>query len=233
MQPILEVQGLSAGYDASRILFDVSFDVHDGECVCLLGRNGMGKTTTMRSVMNLTRRLGWTIRYRGRDLGKLSSYEIARLGISLVPEDRRIFSDLTVEENLRVADAKGEWTLARVYALFPELREFAARKGGLLSGGQQQMLTIGRSLMTSPRLLLLDEPSEGIAPIVVQRLRDQIIELKRSGLTLVLAEQSLAFCLAVSDRVVVLEKGHVRFTGTTASFAQDAPLQQRLLGVGH
>jgi branched-chain amino acid transport system ATP-binding protein len=233
MQPILEVHGLSAGYDASQILFDIAFDVHDGECLCLLGRNGMGKTTTIRSVMSLTRRLGGTIRYRGRDLGKLSSYEIARLGISLVPEDRRIFADLTVEENLRVADAKGEWTLARVYALFPELREFAARKGGLLSGGQQQMLTIGRSLMTSPRLLLLDEPSEGIAPLVVQRLRDQIIELKRSGLTLVLAEQSLAFCLAVSDRVVVLEKGHVRFTGATAAFAQDTALQQRLLGVGH
>lgn len=233
MQPLLEVQTLSAGYDASRILFDVSFDVHAGECVCLLGRNGMGKTTTMRSVLNLTRRLGGAIRFRDRDVSKLSSFEIARLGISLVPEDRRIFADLTVEENLRVADAGCEWTLARVYALFPELREFSARKGGLLSGGQQQMLTIGRSLMTSPKLLLLDEPSEGIAPIVVQRLRDQIIELKRSGLTLVLAEQSLSFCLAVSDRVVVLEKGHVRFMGATAAFAQDTALQQRLLGVGH
>lgn len=233
MQPLLEVRRLSAGYDASRILFDVSFDVHDGECVCLLGRNGMGKTTTMRSVLNLTRRLGGTIRFSDRDVSKLSSFEIARLGISLVPEDRRIFADLTVEENLRVADARGEWTLARVYALFPELREFSERKGGLLSGGQQQMLTIGRSLMTSPRLLLLDEPSEGIAPIVVQRLRDQIIELKRSGLTLVLAEQSLSFCLAVSDRVVVLEKGHVRFMGATAAFATNTALQQRLLGVGH
>lgn len=233
MEPILEVLALKAGYGSSQILFDITFNVHDGECVCLLGRNGMGKTTTMRSVLGLTRRLGGSVRFRGRDLGRASGFEVARLGISLVPEDRRIFADLTVEENLRVADARGEWTLSRVYALFPELQEFATRKGGLLSGGQQQMLTIARSLMTSPRLLLLDEPSEGIAPIVVQRLRDQIRELKRSGLTLVLAEQSLAFCLAVSDRVVVLEKGHVRYSGTTSAFSSDAALQKRLLGVGH
>ena len=232
MEPILEVLALKAGYGSSQILFDITFNVHDGECVCLLGRNGMGKTTTMRSVLGLTRRLGGSVRFRGRDLGRASGFEVARLGISLVPEDRRIFADLTVEENLRVADARGEWTLSRVYALFPELQEFATRKGGLLSGGQQQMLTIARSLMTSPRLLLLDEPSEGIAPIVVQRLRDQIRELKRSGLTLVLAEQSLAFCLAVSDRVVVLENGHVRYSGTTSAFSSDAALRKRLLGVG-
>lgn len=232
MPAALEIQALDAGYGASQILFGVSFEVAEGECVCLLGRNGMGKTTTMRSVMGLTRRLAGAVRLRGKDLARASAYAITRMGVSLVPEDRRIFADLTVEENLRVADRGGDWTLARVYALFPELKEFSTRKGGLLSGGQQQMLTIARSLMTSPRILLLDEPSEGLAPIVVQRLREQILELKRLGLTLVLAEQSLPFSLAVSDRVVVLEKGHVRHVGSTAAFAADLALQARFLGVG-
>jgi branched-chain amino acid transport system ATP-binding protein len=230
---MLEIRGLSAGYGRSQILFDVDVRVGQGECICLLGRNGMGKTTTMRSVVNLTNILDGDVLLEGKSLCGLSPYEVAKRGISLVPEDRRIFADLTVLENIEVADAGGQWTVARVFKLFPELEQFAARKGGLLSGGQQQMLTIARSLMTSPKILLLDEPSEGLAPIVVQRLKEQIIELKRSGLTLVLAEQSLAFCLAVADRVYVLEKGIVKHADEAAAFASNHALQARFLGMGH
>jgi branched-chain amino acid transport system ATP-binding protein len=230
---MLDLHALNAGYGRSQILFDVDIQVKVGECVCLLGRNGMGKSTTMRSIMNLTHLISGAVLFQGKTLAGLTAFQIARLGISLVPEDRRIFADLTVLENIEVADAKGEWTVKRVFQLFPELEQFAGRKGGHLSGGQQQMLTIARSLMTSPKILLLDEPSEGLAPIVVQRLKDQIIELKRSGLTLVLAEQSLAFCLAVADRVYVLEKGVVRHTDSAQAFATDHARQAQFLGVGH
>lgn len=230
---MLEITGINAGYGRSQVLFDINIVVRQGECVCLLGRNGMGKTTTMRAAMNLTPPTSGRVTFEGRNLAGKSPYQITRMGLSLVPEDRRIFADLTVLENIEVADAGGEWTVKRVFQLFPELAEFSSRKGGLLSGGQQQMLTIARSLMTSPKLLLLDEPSEGLAPLVVQRLREQIIELKKSGLTLVLAEQSLAFCLSVSERVYVLEKGVVRHAADTGVFAQDHALQTQLLGVGH
>jgi branched-chain amino acid transport system ATP-binding protein len=230
---MLEITNLNAGYGRSQVLFDISISVEQGECVCLLGRNGMGKTTTMRAAMNLTPPASGTVTFGGKNLAGRSPFEITRMGLTLVPEDRRIFADLTVLENIEVADAGGEWTVKRVFELFPELAEFAGRKGGLLSGGQQQMLTIARSLMTSPKLLLLDEPSEGLAPLVVQRLKEQIIELKKSGLTLVLAEQSLAFCLSVSERVYVLEKGIVKHAEDTRSFAANHLLQTQLLGVGH
>jgi branched-chain amino acid transport system ATP-binding protein len=234
MTALLEAHDLHTAYGLSRVLFGVSIDVAAGECVCLLGRNGVGKSTTMRSIMGLTPPQSGRVRFKGTDITGWAPYRVARAGLGFVPEDRRIFADLTVWENLDVARraaAADGFTLERVFDLFPKLRELASRQGGHLSGGEQQMLTIARTLMGNPQLLLLDEPSEGLAPIVVDHLRDQIARLKRDGLTILLAEQNTEFSLSLADRVYVLEKGSIKFSGPAARLRDDASLRQELLAL--
>ena len=235
MTALLEVQDIHTAYGLSRALFGVSLTVARGECVCLLGRNGVGKTTTMRSIMGLTPPGAGRVVWKGADITGRPPHRIARAGIGFVPEDRRIFAELTVRENLdvgqRAANRPGPWTAEAVYGLFPKLRELAGRRGGHLSGGEQQMLTIARTLMGNPELLLLDEPSEGLAPLVVDQLLDRVTELKRQGLTILLAEQGVEFSLALADRVYVLEKGTVRFEGPAARLREDADLRQELLAL--
>jgi branched-chain amino acid transport system ATP-binding protein len=236
---ILEVQDIHTAYGLSRVLFGVSLGVDTGECVCLLGRNGVGKSTTMRSIMGLTPPHAGRIVWHGRDITGAAPYRIARAGIGFVPEDRRIFADLTVWENLDVArrtaarpgDGAAAWTIERVFDLFPKLRELTDRNGGYLSGGEQQMLTIARTLMGNPALLLLDEPSEGLAPLVVDHLLEQIARLKREGLTILLAEQNVEFSLALADRVYVVEKGTIRYTGTAAELRDNEALRHELLAL--
>src|SRR6266508_4452669 len=226
--PVLAVEEVFTSYGLSQVLFGVSLDVAAGECVCLLGRNGVGKTTTIRSIMGLTPARQGRVVWKGRNIAGRQPYEIAALGIGFVPEDRRIFADLTVWENLDVAarsrGGASAWTLERVFGLFPKLRELMNRQGGFLSGGEQQMLTIARTLMGNPELLLLDEPSEGLAPLVVDHLKEQIGRLKREGLTILLAEQNVEFSLALADRVYVLEKGSIRFSGPAERLRDDDAL---------
>jgi len=235
MTALLAVENIHTAYGLSRVLFGVSLEVAAGECVCLLGRNGVGKTTTMRSVMGLTPPSTGRVLFDGKDITGRAPYRVARAGIGFVPEDRRIFPELTVWENLdvagRAARRTGHWTIETVYALFPVLRKLSDRMGGYLSGGEQQMLTIGRTLMGNPDLLLLDEPSEGLAPLVVEALCTQIGALKAQGLTILLAEQSVDFCLTLADRVYVLEKGEVRFTGAADTLRTDRAELDRLLAV--
>lgn len=232
---LLDVSGIHTAYGISEVLFGISIRVEDGECVGLLGRNGVGKSTTMRSINGLTPPHSGSVKWKGRETLGMETYDIARLGIGFVPEDRRVFPELTVWENLDIARrSRGkadEWDEAKVYALFPELETFKERKGGYLSGGQQQMLTIARSLMGNPDILLLDEPSEGLAPLVVDKLRDQIASLKAGGLSLVLAEQNLEFVLSLSDRVYILEKGEVKFEGKPQEVRDDPDLVKRYLTV--
>jgi branched-chain amino acid transport system ATP-binding protein len=232
---LLEVHDIHAAYGSSRVLFGISLEVARGECVCLLGRNGVGKTTTMRAIMGLTPPSSGRIVFDGRDITGLPPHRIARLGIGFVPEDRRIFAELNVWENLdvaaRAAARPGPWTIEAVYGLFPKLRELANRQGGFLSGGEQQMLTIGRTLMGNPDLLLLDEPSEGLAPLVVENMLEQVGRLKREGLTILLAEQGVDFSLALADRVYVLEKGAVRFAGAAAELRDNPRLRDELLAL--
>jgi branched-chain amino acid transport system ATP-binding protein len=249
-RPILHVLDLHTGYGLSRVLFGVDILVATGECVALLGRNGVGKTTTMRSIMGLTPPTAGRIVWRDRDITGWPPFRVVRAGIGFVPEDRRIFAGLTVWENLDVASRGGrsgpgpghlrpegagpppaQWTVERVFDLFPTLRGLAGRQGGYLSGGEQQMLTIGRTLMGDPELLLLDEPSEGLAPLVVDHLGEQIARLKREGLTILLAEQNVAFSLALADRVYVLEKGQIRFSGPAARLRDDEALRHELLAL--
>jgi branched-chain amino acid transport system ATP-binding protein len=233
--PLLEVKDLHAAYGLSRVLFGVTLEVHAGECVCLLGRNGVGKTTTMRAIMGLTPPSAGSVRWQGREVTGWAPNRAARAGVGFVPEDRRIFAELTVWENLdvarRAANRPGPWTVEAVYGLFPKLRELAERAGGNLSGGEQQMLTIARTLMGNPELLLLDEPSEGLAPLVVEHLLQQVMQLKRNGLTIMLAEQGVEFSLALADRVYVLEKGAVRFSGAASQLREDAALRNKLLAL--
>ena len=233
--PLLAIEELYAAYGLSRVLFGISLEVDAGECVCLLGRNGVGKSTTMRSVMGLLRPTGGQIRWKGVDIAGWSPHRVARAGIGFVPEDRRIFAALTVAENLDVAvrasGRRGRWDLSSVYDLFPKLAELRSRPGGFLSGGEQQMLTIARTLMGNPELLLLDEPSEGLAPLVVAALLDNVKELKAQGVTILLAEQGVDFSLALADRVYVLEKGGIRYTGLSVELRDDAALRDRLLAL--
>lgn len=233
--PLLAIDELHAAYGLSRVLFGVSLQVDAGECVCLLGRNGVGKTTTMRSVMGFLPAVSGRILWKGTDIAGWSPHRVARAGIGFVPEDRRIFAELTVWENLdvatRAAHRGGNWTIAAVYELFPVLRELRDRRGGFLSGGEQQMLTIARTLMGNPELLLLDEPSEGLAPLVVETLLHNIRALKQQGVTILLAEQGVDFSLALADRVYVLEKGAVRYSGPAAELREDKALVDRLLSL--
>ena len=232
--PSLVVEELYTFYGLSQVLFGVSLEVAAGECVCLLGRNGVGKTTTMRSIMGLTPPRRGRVVWKGRDITGEASYRIAQAGIGFVPEDRRIFADLTVWENLDVASRRrgsGGWTVERVFDLFPQLAELVDRQGGFLSGGEQQMLTIARTLMGNPDLLLLDEPSEGLAPLVVEHLKEQIARLKAEGLTILLAEQNVGFCFDLADRVYVLEKGQIRYQGTARAFREDESIRHQYLAL--
>jgi branched-chain amino acid transport system ATP-binding protein len=233
---LLDVREIHTAYGLSRVLFGVSVEVHAGECVCLLGRNGVGKSTTMRSIIGLTPPQAGRVTWKGADITGWEPYRIARAGIGFVPEDRRIFAELTVWENLDVASRaqrteQSRWTVDRVFDLFPKLRELSGRNGGYLSGGEQQMLTIARTLMGNPELLLLDEPSEGLAPIVVDHLREQIARLQGEGLTILLAEQNVDFSLALAERVYVLEKGSIRFSGPAERLRDDDALRRELLAL--
>ena len=231
----LELRDVHTHYETSHILFDVSLEVNQGESVCLLGRNGAGKTTTLKSIMSLAPASAGSIRFNGVDLVGLAPYEIARLGVGYVPDERLIFPDLTVRENLEIAikpgapGAPARWTVERIYELFPVLQPLNARLGGYLSGGEQQMLTIGRTLMGNPSLLLLDEPVEGVAPVVVQELTRQIKALKTMGLTILFAEQNMHFASEISDRAYVIEKGRIRFHGTMQELAADDEVKRKYL----
>ncbi|MCA1959876.1 MAG: ABC transporter ATP-binding protein [Desulfomonile sp.] len=232
----LEVQGINTFYGLSHILFDVSLEVDQGEAVVLLGRNGAGKTTTLRSIMGLTPAKQGSVRFKGNEITDLPPYKIARLGIGFVPEDRRIFPDLTVQANLEVGYRKtGErtnrWTFDRIYSVFPRLKELANRRGGTLSGGEQQMLTIARTLMGDPELLLLDEPSEGLAPIVVRDLGTFIDLIKKQGITILLSEQNVKFSLKHSDRAYILDSGHIKFQGSIAELETNEEIKKKYLAV--
>ncbi len=230
----LEVRNVHTYYATSHILFDVSLEVNEGESVCLLGRNGAGKTTTLKTLMGLARARSGAIRFNGESLIGREPYQVAQLGVGFVPDERLVFPDLTVRENLEIAIKPGRggaepWTVARVYELFPVLAPLDERLGGYLSGGEQQMLTIGRTLMGNPSLLLLDEPVEGVAPVVVQELTRQIKHLKGMGLTILFAEQNMHFAADVSDRAYVIEKGHIRFHGTMQELAANAEVKSKYL----
>jgi branched-chain amino acid transport system ATP-binding protein len=219
----LSVSGLEASYGRARILFDVTLDVGAGEAVALLGRNGAGKSTTLRSILGLVPHRSGKIVFSGEDVTDLPTHEIVRRGLGYVPEDRRIFTDLTTEENLLVGRRPPRpgapiWTLDQLFSIFPNLRELGGRLGAHMSGGEQQMLTIARTLMGNPSLLLLDEPSEGLAPRIVELMIEAIREMKREGLSLLLCEQNLNFARLVAERVYVIEKGCIRFAGTMAEF---------------
>ncbi|WP_457631693.1 ABC transporter ATP-binding protein [Oceanithermus sp.] len=218
---MLEVDRLNAGYGKIQVLHGVSLALGPGEVVALLGRNGAGKSTLLKSVMGLTTVFGGEVRLEGRPLGRLPSYARARLGLGYVPEERRIFPELSVRENLEVAARPGEWSVERVFELFPRLAEIQNRRGGLLSGGEQQMLTVARTLVTNPRLLLLDEPTEGLAPILVKTIAGVVAELKAAGMPILLAEQNLKFTAPLADRAYVLETGEVRMEGTMAELEGD------------
>ena len=235
---LLEVKEINTFYDLSHILFNVSLEIDKGETVCLLGRNGVGKTTIFRSIMGLTPPRSGSIKLHGNEITGKKPYEIARLGVGLVPEDREIFPDLTVRENLEIACKKRtkenqqeDWTIEKVHRLFPILEDRDNQWGGTLSGGEQQMLTIARTLMGNPTLLLLDEPSEGLAPMVTKMIEEQIIVLKKEGFTILLSEQNSSFALNVSDRAYILEKGHVLWQGQVAELKQRPDIMKTYLGV--
>ncbi|MBV9522120.1 MAG: ABC transporter ATP-binding protein [Alphaproteobacteria bacterium] len=236
--PLLAVSGLNAFYGAAHILFDLGFDVRQGEVVALMGRNGAGKSTTLKSIMGLIDRKSGSIRFAGDDIAHARTYEIARLGLGYVAEERRIFTDLTVAENLEVGRraapanaADALWTPERLFELFPNLAEARHRSGGRLSGGEQQMLAVARTLMGNPRLILLDEPSEGVAPIIVDAMADMIVELKKTGVAIVLSEQNLPFAEIVCDRAYVIEKGEMRFSGTMHELSGNEELRRAYLEV--
>jgi branched-chain amino acid transport system ATP-binding protein len=228
---VLSVEAIETFYGPSQALFGVSLEVRPGQMVALLGRNGMGKTTTIRSILRLAPPARGTVAFEGIDLAGLDAFAIARRGIGLVPEGRRVFGNLSVQENLIAAARPGPWTLARVHALFPQLRERASQPGRTLSGGEQQMLAIGRALMTNPRLLLLDEATEGLAPLLRREIWRAIGQLKAEGLALLLVDKNLAELLPLADRCVVLEKGRSVWSGPATALASDRALQNRHLGV--
>jgi len=226
---LLEVASLQAFYGASQALFHVDLTVAEGEVVALMGRNGMGKTTTIRAVCNLTPPRGGSVRLAGTDLGGRRPHHVARLGIGLVPEGRRCFPNLTVEENLVAAARSGAWTLERVNTLFPRLKERRDQMALSLSGGEQQMLAIGRALMTNPRLLILDEATEGLAPVIRQDIWAAIRTLKQDGLSILVVDKTLPELLPVADRCTILENGRSVWTGRPADL--DKTLQDRFLGI--
>ena len=233
---MLEVKALNAAYGQAHILFDLTLDARAGEVVVLLGRNGAGKSTTLKSIIGLVRPLSGEIRFHDRRIERLQPFQIARLGLAYVPEDRRIFTDLSVAENLEVGrqprrEAAAHWTPERLYALFPNLGRMQGRPGGRMSGGEQQMLTIARSLMGNPSAILLDEPSEGLAPVIVEQMAISIRDLKREGLSVLLSEQNLHFAQLVADRAYIIERGPIRYGGSMADLAADDAIREQYLSV--
>lgn len=239
--PLLSVQSLCAWYGAAQILYDVNFEVKRGEVVALMGRNGAGKSTTMKALMGLLEKRTGDMQFMGREISKDAAHRIAASGLGYVPEDRRIFTDLTVLENLEVGRQKGRlwpdgsaaptWTVQQLFALFPNLGEMPKRPGGQMSGGEQQMLTVARSLMGNPYLVLLDEPSEGVAPVIVEQMVQMILALKKQGVSILLSEQNLHFARLVCDRAYVLEKGQIRFSGTMTELDANEHVRQTYLSV--
>ncbi|TFL14096.1 ABC transporter ATP-binding protein [Pusillimonas caeni] len=240
-QPLLEVSGLNAWYGAAHILFDVSLNVKRGEVVALMGRNGAGKSTTFKSIMGLMAKWKGEVTFMGKRITGQQPYEIARAGLGFVPEDRRVFTDLTVTENLEVGrqparkwpdgSAAPTWTPEALYQLFPNLGAMQDRPGGHMSGGEQQMLTVARTLMGNPFLVLLDEPSEGVAPVIVEQMANMIIALKEQGVSILLSEQNVHFAELVSDRVYVLEKGQIRYSGSMDELAANEEVRRAYLTV--
>ncbi len=229
---VLELSGVHAAYGPSRVLHGVSLEARAGEVVSLLGRNGAGKSTTLKAIVHLVEVTGGSIRLDGRDITGFPTHEIIRLGVGYVPEDRRIFSALTVEENLEVgAKGEGGWTSARVWEFFPALGRMKGRRAGNLSGGEQQMLTVARTLMGNPRVLLLDEPSEGLAPVIVRALGEQVAALKGEGLTILLSEQNLGFAARLADRAYIIEKGEIKFEGAIGDLLGSESVRRAYLSV--
>ena len=233
---MLSVAGLNSFYGRAHILADVAFEVARGEVVVLLGRNGAGKSTTMKSIMGLVPPASGEVRFADADITGHAPHDIAKAGLGYVPEDRRIFTDLTVAENLEVArqparEGAPRWTVERLFAIFPNLAEMRDRPGGRMSGGEQQMLTIARTLMGNPRAILLDEPSEGLAPVIVEQMANTIRALKSEGLTVLLSEQNLHFATLVSDRAYIIEKGRIRYQGSIAELMRDESVRSQYLSV--
>lgn len=240
-EALLKAEGLCAWYGAAQILFDLNFEVGRGEVVALMGRNGAGKSTTMKTIMGLIGQRDGIVRFNGENISRLKPFENARRGLGFTPEDRRIFSDLTVMENLDIGRQPARtfpdgapaplWTPQRLFALFPNLAEMPNRPGGRMSGGEQQMLTVARTLMGNPLLVLLDEPSEGVAPLIVEQMANTIVALKEQGLSILLSEQNIHFAQLVADRVYVLEKGQIRWHGTMAELVGNEDVQRAYLTV--
>lgn len=238
---LLTVHDLNAWYGGAHILHGMSLEVRPGEVVALMGRNGAGKSTTMKAVMGLIGKRRGQVHFCGHDISRLKPFEIARLGLGFVPEDRRIFSDLTVMENLDIGRQPGRqlpdgraapvWTPQGLFELFPNLGHMQNRLGGHMSGGEQQMLTVARTLMGNPILVLLDEPSEGVAPVIVEQMVHTILKLKQDGLSILLSEQNIHFAELVSDRAYLLEKGQIRWHGTMQELASDVEIQRSFLTV--
>jgi len=233
---MLAVEKIQTFYGDAQVLFDVSLRVEAGEVVALLGRNGAGKTTTIRSIMGLTPPRGGRITFQGRDIATLPPYTIANLGVGFVPDNRRIFPTLTVKQNLELAKKRGNrghsgWTLESIYHHFPKLKEMESRTGEVLSGGEQQMLTIARTLMGNPDLVLLDEPTEGLSPLMVMEVMKIVRELKEKGETILLVEQNSTLALSVSQRAYILENGHVVYEGPAETLSVDREAKQRYLGI--
>jgi branched-chain amino acid transport system ATP-binding protein len=232
-EPILRVENIHVYYGLNHILFGISLSVKEGNVIALFGRNGMGKTTTLKTIMGILSPKAGHIFFRGSDITGLPPYVIANMGIGYVPEDRRIFPFLTVIENLKVAQKKGEtnWTMERLFEIFPRLEGLKDRKGGHLSGGEQQMLTIARTLMGNPRLLLLDEPLEGLAPLVVRYLLERLVEVKKEGLVILLSEQNISTETTLVDRVFLIEKGEIRYEGDFQEFQNNQVVKRTYLGI--
>jgi branched-chain amino acid transport system ATP-binding protein len=231
---MLEVNGIHTYYGTSHILFGISFNVKEGEAVCLLGRNGAGKTTTFRSIIGLTPPKTGSIKFRDQEIVGKPPYRIAKMGIGFVPDTRRIFPDLTVRQNILVARREKEkavWNLETIYALFPKLRELDTHMGTQLSGGEQQMLTVARTLMTNPELLLLDEPGEGLAPLVIQAMKEQLSEIKKLGTTMLICEHNVGLATALSDRAYVMDKGTIHFQGTIEELRKNEEVRKKYLMV--
>ncbi len=238
---LLEARGLNAWYGAAHILFDVTLQVNRGEVVALMGRNGAGKSTTLKALMGMLAKRKGSVSFLGKDISRSEPHEVARMGLGYVPEDRRVFGDLTVMENLEVGrqgarqwsdgSAAPLWTHERLFKLFPNLGEMPDRPGGRMSGGEQQMLTVARTLMGNPFLVLLDEPSEGVAPVIVEQMAHMILELKAQGVSILLSEQNMHFAELVSDRAYVLEKGQIRYQASMAELAANEEVRRAYLSV--
>jgi branched-chain amino acid transport system ATP-binding protein len=234
-EAMLEVEGLRAGYGPAEILFGVSLKLARGEVAALMGRNGAGKSTTLKAIMGLVPPRAGRVRFAGRDIAGLAAFRIARLGLGYVPEDRRIFTDLTVAENLEVgrrpAEGREPWTPERLFEVFPNLASMRNRRAAAMSGGEQQMLAIARTLMGNPEAVLLDEPSEGLAPVILELMADAVLRMKREGIAVLLSEQNFDFAAAVADRAYVIERGEIRYDGSMAALDVDPALRAQHLSL--